>query len=313
MSTHQQVIENFVKEGSAGRGKYVVARERDQAVFSNYHSRWVNRPNDIPLAVRLTDDGFLANGASLDWPSSRHQRLVLRTLESSKSPFGVVPFDSITAAWTDGEVRDWNQAPFSIKDLRKEVEIVVPSTGEQWREVTVRDKYGRETTETVHTLGDSVIRVRDHFYISGVDETGIGRGVYFLAELLTERPPASFEEALSFLKPKAVRDAEARGTYVRRQGEWFAIPTKLTTSQLLCDVERGVAVRREHHVLGRDGHHRLEEAVIYRCGPEKGDVYARGIITHTEHEHADLELGFRWHLVVHNVQGASYSLAGNFD
>ena len=122
-TTHQQVIENFIREGTAGRGKYIVAREKDQAVFSNYHSRWVNRPNDIPLAVRLTDDGFLANGASLDWPSSRHQRLVLRTLESSKSPFGVVPFDSITAAWTDGEVRDWNQASIPTRKLRKVNEV----------------------------------------------------------------------------------------------------------------------------------------------------------------------------------------------
>src|SRR5205823_6863095 len=84
----------------------------------------------LPIfAVRLTDDGFLANGASLDWPSSRHQRLVLRTLESSKSPFGVVPFDSITAVWTDGEVRDWNQAPFSIRSEERRV-------GKGWEDAT---------------------------------------------------------------------------------------------------------------------------------------------------------------------------------
>ena len=68
------------------------------------------------------------------------------------------------------------------------------------------------------------------------------------------------------------------GAHVRRQGEWFAIPTKLLTSQLLRDVERGVAVRREQHILGRDGHHRLEEAVIYRTGPRKGEVFARGVM-----------------------------------
>ena len=255
----------------------------------------------------------MANGDTMNWPRDRHQNLVLRALEGAKDPFGVVPFDSITAAWTDGKIRNWSQAPFTVKDLRHEAGVVIPSTGEEWREVTVKDKWGRETKRNIHTLGDSVIRVRDHFYISGVDETGMFRGIYFLARLLTDRPPASFEEALSFLKPKVVQDAEARGLSVRRQGEWFAIPTKLLTSQLLRDVGRGAAVRRERHILGRDGHHRLEEAVIYRAGPRKGEVFARGVIEHTRSEHHPLDLGFRWHQIVHNVQGASYSLVGNFD
>ena len=86
-----------------------------------------------------------------------------------------------------------------------------------------------------------------------------------------------------------------------------------TTSQLLADVERGLAVLHEKHTLGRGGHHRLEEAVIYRGGPEKGNVYARGTFVHLASEHLPLDLGFRWHQIVHNIQGASYTLAGNSD
>ena len=113
------------------------------------------------------------------------------------------------------------------------------------------------------------------------------------------------------MKPKAVLEAEARGAYVCRQGEWFAIPTKRLTSQLMRDVETGRAVYRTRHVLGRDGHHELEEAVIYRVGPQKGEVYARGVLRHTQDEHEDLDLGtVRWYLVVHNVVGASYTLSG---
>jgi hypothetical protein len=157
------------------------------------------------------------------------------------------------------------------------------------------------------------VRVRDRYYLSAVDETGTSwRGMYFLAELLTDRPPATLAEAFNFLKPKAVREAEARGAQVRRQGEWFAIPTKLLTSELMRDVERGLAVYRREHVLGRDGHHKVEEAVIYRAGPRKGEVYARGVVTHTGNEHKDLDLGtIRWHQLVHNIQGASYTLSGN--
>ncbi len=311
--THQQIIESFLQEGRGGQGTNVVAKEKDQAVYSTYRRRWESRQSAVPLCVRLEDGGFLANGGGMAWPVSRHQDLVLRALEGAQAPFGVVPFDSIAAAWTDGAVRNWFQAPFTLKDLRHETAVVVPSTGEEWREVRVKDKWGRETTRNVHTLGDSVIRVRDHFYLSGVDETGMYRGIYFLARLLTDRPPASFAEAVSFLKPKVVQDAEVRGAYVRRQGEWFAIPTKFLTSQLFTDVGRGVAVRREQHILGRDGHHQLEEAVIYRSGPRKGEVYARGVLNHTRNEHEPLDLGFRWHRIVQNVQGASYSLGGNFD
>jgi len=266
---------------------------------------------EAPLAARLEDDSLLVNGARLNWPSAGHQQSVLTALRDSPVRFGVIPFHSIAAAWTNGEVRDWDQAPISTGKLRKEVSIVVPSTGERWRKVIVKDNHGKEHTRNVHTLGDSVVRVRDRYYLSAVDETGMGSGMYFLAELQTDHAPASLEDALNFLKPKVVREAEARGFNVRRQGEWFAIPTKLLTSELMRDVERGVAQYHERHVLGRDGHHELEEAIIYRAGPRKGQVYARGVLKHTKHEHVDLDLGtIRWYLVVHNIQGASYTLSG---
>ncbi len=97
-------------------------------------------------------------------------------------------------------------------------------------EVTQKDSKGREHTRRVHTLGDSVVRLRDWYYISAVDETGVGNGMYFLAELLSDRAPGSFAAALNFFKPKVVQEAEARGSNVQRQGEWFTIPTKRLTS-----------------------------------------------------------------------------------
>ena len=288
--------------------------------FPTYYRGWSGLAGrTVPLAVRLADGGLLVNGARLDWPVSRHQTNVLAALQNPSGPFGVVPFHSVVAAWTDGEIRDWNQKPIPTRDLQREVRIVVPSAGERWREVAEKDKYGKVRTRQVHTLGDSVVRVHDRYYLSAVDETGEGAGLYFLAELRTDRPPATLAEAFTFLKPKAVREAEARGANVRRQGEWFAIPTKHLTSELMRDVERGLAVYRPHHVLGRDGHHKLEEAVIYRVGPRKGEVYARGVLKHTLDEHRDLDLGpIRWHMVVRNIQGASYTLSGggtmaNFD
>ncbi len=312
---HKLVIENFINKGTEGSGSYVKADKgmlisKVPALYGP--NRWRPREaRETPLAARLGDDSLLVNGARLKWPDAGHQRTVLTALRDSPVRFGVIPFHSIAAAWTNGEVRDWDQAPIPTRKLRKEVGIVVPSTGERWREVTEKDRHGQEHTRRIHTLGDSVVRVRDRYYLSAVDETGVGSGMYFLAELLTDRAPASLDDALNFLKPKVVREAEARGSDVRRQGEWFAIPTKFFTSELMRDVERGVAQYNERRVLGRDGHHELEEAIIYRAGPRKGEVYARGVLRHTNDEHEDLDLGtIRWHLVVHNIQGASYTLSG---
>src|SRR5712692_10230211 len=311
--THQKVSENFIKEGKGGRGTNLKAT--DDMLSSRIPSRqfpWRTRERmEAPLAVRLQDGGLLANGAALSWPMSRHQRYVLRSLQDAHASFGVVPFHSIVAAWTDGVNDDWDRAPIAISDLQKEVGIVVPSQGERWGTVELKDKYGRKKTRSVHTLGDSVIRVKERFYLSAVDETGHGAGMYFLAELTTDRAPTSLADALNALKPPAVRDAEARGSNILRQGEWFAIPTMLLTSELMRDVERGIAVYRQKHVLGKDGHHQLEEAVIYRAGDRRGQVFARGVLAHTKNEHFDLDLGtIRWYQIVHNIQGASYTLTG---
>ena len=312
---HQQVIENFINQGTEGRGTYVKAEKgvlasKIPAIFSPYG--WRTRDSrETPLAVRLDDENLLVNGARLAWPDSGHQRNVLTALRDSPAKFGVIPFHSIVAAWTNGKVRDWSEAPIAPGKLRKEVSIVVPSTGERWRNVPVKDKHGRVHMRQVHTLGDSVVRVRDRYYVSTVDETGRGAGMYCLVELQTDRAPTSLEDALTYLKPKMVREAEARGSNVQRQGEWFAIPTMFRTSELMRDVTRGIAEYSQRHVLGRDGHHELEEAIIYRAGPRKGEVYARGVMRHTGNEHVDLDLGtIRWHLVVHNIQGDAYTLSG---
>jgi hypothetical protein len=315
---HQQVIENFINQQTEGRGTYLKAdADTLRAEFSeNYrpYGRYYSQHagSHTLLAVRLEDGGLLVNGAGLPWWTGGYQMQVIRALEQSRNRFSVIPFHSVVAAWTGGQVREWDTAPIPIRDLKQKVEIVVPSTGEQWRKVTERDKHGRSRTRKVHTLGDTVVRVRDAYYLSGVDPTGTGRGMYFLAELYTDHAPQSLADAFDVLKPEVVRQAEAQGRNVPRQGEWFAIPTKHLTSELMRDVERGVAVYRQHHVLGRDGHHEVEEAVIYRVGDRKGEVYARGVLSHTKGEHHDLDLGaIRWHLVVHNNQGASYTLTGS--
>ena len=316
---HQQVIENFINKQTDGRGTYLKAdADTLHAKFpENYRPYgWYNSQlagTNTLLAVRLEDGGLLVNGAGLPWWMGGYQMQVIRALEQSSNRFSVIPFHSVVAAWTGGATREWNEAPIPIADLKQKVEIVVPSTGERWREVVEKDKQGHPHTRRVHTLGDTVVRVRDRYYLLAVDPTGVGSGMFFLAELHTKHPPQSLAaDAFNSLKPDSVRKAEAEDRDVKRQGESFAIPTKRLTSELMRDVERGVADYRQRHVLGKDGHHEIEEAVIYRAGAQKGEVYARGVFRHTKGEHYDLDLGtIRWHLVVHNNQGAGYTLTGS--
>ncbi len=246
MQTHSSVIKNFIREGKGGKGTYVKAT--DDVLLSKIPLRYAPYGNSsswrttaegrtAELAVRLKDGSILTNGARFATPIDMHQQELISALEESQSRFSVVPFHSITAAWTDGEIDDWSDAPFGISDLQKEVSVVVPSGGEEWKQVKVKDRNGRITERTIHTLGDSVLRVKDRFYLSGVDETGKGSGMYFFAELVTKQAPPTLEEAYNMLKPKVVREAEGGGLNVLRQGEWFAIPARVAT--LRVDARRG--------------------------------------------------------------------------
>lgn len=304
--TNHEVIRSFVEEERHRRGGTIFADERDDTLYSyGYH---------FPLAVRLPD-GFLVNGSHVSATTTRHQNQAFRVLDDAKERYAVVPFDAVGAALYGSPDRSpwptWeNSTRGAVAEVRANASIAVPTNGERWREVPYRKPDGTEATRLVHTLGDTVIRVREHYYISAVDETGVGRGLYFLTELRTRRAPYSLADALEMLKPEAVRNAERSGTEVRRQGEWFAIPQDVATHKLTQDVRRGLAVFRQHHVLGRDGHHRLTESVIYEHGPQKGEVYARGTMRHTEREHRLLSLPEVWFRIVHATQGQSYSLGG---
>lgn len=308
--THQQVIERFIN-GAGARGSSVHAsKARLYSRLPARDNRWHVGP--ATLAVRLQDGGFLVNGARMQWPIAGHQTDVLQALETAKARFSVIPFHSIVAALTDGKQQTWSEGLLPIEQLQGEVQVVVPSEGEHWKEVVEKDDKGVEHTRQIHTLGDSVVRISNRYYVSSVDATGRGFGMYFLAEVSSERAPESVDDALNLLKPTIVREAEARGSNVRRQGEWFAVPTQRLSSEIMQDVARGIATYSLDHILGRDGHHQLQEAVVYRAGSRKGEVYARGVMKHTRMEHDDLDLGTqRWYLIVHNVGGPSYTLSGS--
>jgi len=141
-TTHQQVIEHFIRKDRDRAGTNLFAK--DGILFSRYRSRYMlGAP--YPLIVRLEDGRLLVNGNRVFWPEEQYLSDILYDVEHSGREFGVVPFDSITAAWTGARIRSWNQAPFSLSEIQHEVNLTVPSQGEKWR--TVRKLNGKGEME----------------------------------------------------------------------------------------------------------------------------------------------------------------------
>jgi hypothetical protein len=154
-----------------------------------------------------------------------------------------------------------------------------------------------------------VFTVNGAHYISGFDANE-DPPLYFLARL--PHPVDSYTEAIESLKPGSVKEAEAQGLQVLRQGDMFAIPTDFTTDKLkFMGAAFSMEVTRElptsPFLTWRDinmwfpGHPTTEvlveaapPTVTYRRGlygtahtatelaylPEDGTMFARGVVEH---------------------------------
>jgi hypothetical protein len=71
---------------------------------------------------------------------------------------------------------------------------------------------------------------KTHYYLSGFDRNE-PRPLYFLSEL--PREVTGIKDAREALKPPSVVSAQKMGRLVYRQGDMFAIPTKITTEEIL--------------------------------------------------------------------------------
>jgi uncharacterized protein YeaO (DUF488 family) len=76
-----------------------------------------------------------------------------------------------------------------------------------------------------HILGGTLIKKEMQYYLCSLDENN-----YFVAQLST--PTKTVEEAFESLKPKPIKKAIKQGIKVKRQGEWFFIPTGLDDNKM---------------------------------------------------------------------------------
>lgn len=115
--------------------------------------------------------------------------------------------------------------------------------------------------------------------------------------------PETIDEAIDWLRPDTVVQAQRAGLDVLRQGDIFAIPTAYTTADLLARCKDRQVTKGKPTVLGTN------HAPTHAIFTDDGEVYGRGRLYHTPQgfnrtpDHRVVELGDRetWYRLVKNT------------
>jgi hypothetical protein len=314
MTTNGQVTDRYAEAAPNGRmlrpkGTSVYVSDDGHTIYSyGYH---------FPMAQIMPSGDeprgwWLVNGDRYSKTTNRHQSDLRSALARTGLPMLIVPFSALDRAGIQKS---------SIQP------VVIDPDG--WQTVTRRGPASempryvydfrdlgdgmREWDTRVHHLGGAVFtasyRVWDHretaSFLSAFDDQE-GFGLYFLAQLPDGAAPATVAEAFDALRPAEVREADAAGLPVVRQGDVFAIPVELTT--------RGLPGPSVPHAYVLGVNH-----VATEVRELDGATYARGTLRHRplwrRPEHRMQKLGGGWHRLVRNTvpDGRSWSIDGKVD
>ena len=298
-----------------------------------------------PIAHKVGDGRFLKNGDRFTPTTSQHQAAMQYALRGEPTvSFGALESAgisprSITPEQIIDVQKDYTQRVYRNKETGlyhvrgrwdavnqhyEEVSWTPPEQG-----MFIPSPNMTQEGYTVgywHILGGVVIRYRvpitqganaifrrkDH--LCALDEN-----TYFVSRL--RRQVGSVTEAFELLKPEAVRQAEAEGRHVYRQGEWFFIRTGETEESLAA--KRGVsktALRREFRQTPLPVQSTDSNLHMIRHVEVDGQVYATGMVYHrnpftgrASREHAALDIRDAIYTVHKNTELASWSVGGRFD
>lgn len=197
--------------------------------------------------------------------------------------------------------------------------------------------------EDRHFVGAALFEVDGKQYLFDVDRRGAAHRIFnpFLAQLRGRH--ATIAEAYQSLKPAAVRRAEQAGLKVRRQGEWYFIPTPSFRPPKMSERDKLLACLggRPFHLptdlrrvfdkataskllrQARKKHARSVKPGTLRAGTNSPNtvqrsiqvgrrMYVSGLVEHSGREHADLQLK-GWHRAVPNTSVRSFTLTGDVD
>lgn len=169
-----------------------------------------------------------------------------------------------------------------------------------------------------HILGACLLTdAKRNCYLCSLDEDS-----YFVSQL--PKLVKTVEQAFQILKPKAVVQAEKEGLEVKRQGEWFFIPTGIKGYSGLADFFQLTSITAAKklaimQVLPRQSE-QSNRHVCHQFKHENEPTLAFGSVRHwfagsdqVTGQHRTLRLGEEWHECHKNTEIASWSASGKFD
>lgn len=350
--SHDEVVKLYAERAINKRTKDVSWTGNrifsDDRIIYSYGHHW-------PMASYLGEKGgkhlFLKNGDRYSSSTAQHTGMVQsackgptvsrRAVQAAGIPFTQITFDNIlfwqedsrkwiykdteTGRYYEEYHKGWGEAQVdrtsewhtgSFEDKLAENEWTPPKQG-QFVPTYRRDGDAKErfVSGTWHVLGVVVLNWKNEFYLCSLDE-----GSYFVSQL--PRQPKSVKDAFESLKPDEVKRAIRKGVEVKRQGEWFFIPTGMDDAALAKKI--GKTQKQLKEVSAEMPLPARPESNLHLAGRllNHDDIFVRGMIRHVWRlgnkyhgtgEHKMLRLGDEWHVAYRNLEKASWSQGGRFD
>lgn len=319
--TNAEVVEAYLKawsdRGRSSNGNLYF----DGDVLYSYGSHF-------PMAVRRVGY-YVVNGDRYSSTTSQHQSLLFQRVPNSSRL--EVPFSALAELGRNGSRSVWGSTYRAVEVAKKM--IVIDWQADRWVDTGRVDKDGMPIHE--HVLGGSLFRIGKDYWVSSLDPSGLGNGLYFLTKISPTQmkrygKPTTVSQAMELLKPEQVKEAEVQGRPVYRQGEWYFIEydgevskDKIRKKYQLAHRDRsrerrhyvteglriphvGQVVRGiVRHGLERRGRSWSGELVMYRDRPEHRQLKLYDEGTKTKDR--------KWFLALESPQVVSYAASGSVD
>lgn len=205
-----------------------------------------------------------------------------------------------------GTDSDGTQEYFELYRGAEENQVFVVNLNKKHEELILRvHEPEREYQERVWENGISHIKTRvtpseARTYLLGRDETHL-----FLSRVSNN--VHTVEQAHRSLKPSIVRERQQETNRIKRQGEWFFIPTTSSEVEMIKYHLRNVTkvVIRKWEPLSSSGTPHIAEKLVRI----EGNTYVTGKIRHAEHHTIEFH---GWFLAVSNGGGRTSSRRSNW-
>lgn len=166
---------------------------------------------------------------------------------------------------------------------------------EQGPESTHTAKVNNWESKTVerHFTGALLLENAGRKFLMDIDRVEIEHQIFNAFFVEVSSSVKSIAEAYESMKPQVVRDAEAKGIEVKRQGEWFFIATDKTVTLEDNHIQTWKNSDLEKQVHGFDvAHGKGRPNRLFKpVGFGDLDQLVCGTVTHSGREHAPLDLG----------------------